>query len=127
MDAVLEDFRTAPIGDRERALFAFIEKMNRQSNQLQMADLDEARAAGWSDEALYDAITVCALFNFYNKWIDATGVADMPAFAYDMSGKRLATQGYAVDGGDERKGAPLGPEPNGRGELRAMEAAARTG
>ena len=46
------------------------------------------------DEALYDAITVCALFKFYNTWIDATGVRDMPAFAYEMSGKRLATVGY---------------------------------
>jgi hypothetical protein len=44
---------------------------------------------------LYDAITVCALFQFYNTWIDATGVSDMPAFAYDMSGKRLAEFGYA--------------------------------
>ena len=32
------------------------------------------RALGWTDEALYFAITVCALFNFYNRWIDATGV-----------------------------------------------------
>lgn len=40
------------------------------------------KAAGWTDEALYDAISVCALFNFYNKWIDATGVSDMPAAAY---------------------------------------------
>ena len=54
-----------------------------------------AREAGWSDEALYDAITVCSLFQFYNNWIDATGVADMPALGYEMSGHRLATQGYA--------------------------------
>jgi hypothetical protein len=53
------------------------------------------KAAGWSEEAIYDAITVCALFNFYNKWIDATGVSDMPAMAYEMSGQRLATRGYA--------------------------------
>ena len=52
------------------------------------------KAAGWSEEALYDAITVCALFNFYNKWIDATGVNDMTAAAYALSGKRLATFGY---------------------------------
>jgi hypothetical protein len=110
VEAVLEDFRTAPIGDREKALFAFIEKMNRESNRLQMADLDEARAAGWSDEALYDAITVCALFNFYNKWIDATGVADMPAFAYEMSGKRLATMGYASDAGSGRDLPASGPK-----------------
>jgi hypothetical protein len=41
---------------------------------------------------------VCALFQFYNAWIDATGVRDMPAFAYEMSGQRLATQGYAPAG-----------------------------
>jgi hypothetical protein len=59
-------------------------------------------AAGWSEEELYDAITVCALFKFYNTWIDATGVRDMPDFAYEMSGKRLAAVGYT-------------PEPNWQG------------
>ncbi len=95
MDAVLEDFRTAPIDDADKAMFAFLEKMNRESNQLQQADIDVVKAAGWTDEALYDAITVCALFNFYNKWIDATGVSDMPAAAYAGSGERLGTMGYA--------------------------------
>ena len=92
---MLADYRTAPIDDKHKALFAFLEKMNRESNRLRREDLDEARAAGWSDEALYDAITVCALFNFYNKWIDATGVSDMSAAAYAMSGERLGTVGYA--------------------------------
>ena len=95
VEAVLQDYRTAPIEAREKALFAFVEKMNRNSSVLRKEDLDEAKAAGWSDEALYDAITVCALFNFYNKWIDASGVSDMPAAAYDASGQRLATVGYA--------------------------------
>jgi alkylhydroperoxidase family enzyme len=95
---VLDDFRSAPIGDKEKALFAFIEKMNRESNRLAPDDVAAAKAAGWSEEALYDAISVCALFNFYNKWIDATGVSDMPAAAYAMSGERLATFGYAPPG-----------------------------
>ena len=94
MEAVLEDYRTAPLGDTERALFAFIEKMNRESNRLQQSDIDAAKAAGLSEEALYDAISVCALFNFYNKWIDATGVSDMPSAAYDASGVRMAEHGY---------------------------------
>jgi alkylhydroperoxidase family enzyme len=94
VDAVLNDYRTAPIGDREKALFAFIEKMNEQSNLVRREDIDRAKAAGWSEEALYDAISVCALFKFYNAWIDATGVHDLPASAYDMSGKRMAAQGY---------------------------------
>ncbi len=91
---MLEDFRTAPIGEREKALFAFLERMNRESNRLRREDVDAVTAAGWDDEALYDAITVCALFNFYNKWIDATGVSDMPAAAYAASGERLAAFGY---------------------------------
>jgi len=95
VDAVLEDYRTAPISDREKALFAFIEKVNRESSRLHKKDVAEVKAAGWSEEALYDAITVCALFNFYNKWIDATGVSDMTRAAYAISGERLATFGYA--------------------------------
>lgn len=94
VDAVLTDFRTAPLSDREKALFAFLERMNRASNRLRQDDLDALCAAGWTTEAVYDAITVCSLFNFYNKWIDATGVSDMPAAAYAASGERLATGGY---------------------------------
>ncbi len=52
------------------------------------------KAAGWSDEAIYDAVMVCALFNFYNIWVDATGVQDMPTTAYEITGKQLATEGY---------------------------------
>ena len=91
---MLQDYTTAPISEAEKALFKFVTKVNRTSNQITRADVDEARRAGWSDEALYDAISVCALFNFYNRWIDATGAQDMPALGYQMSGHRLATEGY---------------------------------
>ena len=94
VDAVLADYRAAPISDAERALFAFIEKVNRDSTQIGQGDVDAMTAAGWSEEAIYDAITVCALFNFYNTWIDATGVSDMPAAAYEASGERMAAHGY---------------------------------
>jgi alkylhydroperoxidase family enzyme len=100
--AVLQDYRTAPISDREKALFALIEKVNRDSSRLQKEDVEEAKTAGWSEEALYDAITVCALFNFYNKWIDATGVSDMSAAAYEISGNRLATYGYVPGDSPDR-------------------------
>lgn len=101
VDAVLQDYRTAPIGDREKALFAFVEKMNRDSSRLQREDLEEVKAAGWSEEALYDAITVCALFNFYDKWVDAAGVGDMTPAAYAASGERLAAFGYVPGSASE--------------------------
>jgi alkylhydroperoxidase family enzyme len=94
--AVLNDYRSAPISEPEKALFKFLEKVNRQSNSIRLEDVDEVRRAGWQDAAIYDAISVCALFNFYNRWCDATGVQDMPAAGYYASGHRLATEGYAA-------------------------------
>ena len=92
--AVLHDYRTSPLSDAEKALFAYVELVNRNPSQIQRADVDAVKQAGWSDEAIYDAATVCALFNFYNRWIDATGVHDMPASAYELSGERLKEFGY---------------------------------
>jgi alkylhydroperoxidase family enzyme len=94
VQSVLKDFRTSSLSDAEKALFAFLDKVNRCSNQITPEDVDEVKRAGWSEEAIYDAITVCSLFNFYNRWCDAAGVRDMPASAYEMSGKRMAEQGY---------------------------------
>lgn len=92
---MLDDYTTAPISEKERALFAFIAKVVEDSTSVTADDLARARDAGWTDEALYDAITVCALFQFYNTWIDATGVSDMLPFAYERQAKRLAELGYA--------------------------------
>ena len=78
-------------------MYTLVKKVVENSVDTSQADIDTARAAGWSDEALYDAFTVVALFQFYNAWIDSTGVDDMPPFAYEMSGKRLATQGYSQE------------------------------
>ncbi len=111
---MLNDYETAPFSEKERALFRFLAKMIEDSTTITHADADGVRASGWSDEALYDAITVCSLFQFYNNWIDATGVSDMPAFAYEMSGKRLATSGYATsapaDAAGSREQMPVASE-----------------
>lgn len=94
VQAVLDDYTRAPISDRDKALFAFLEKVNRAANEIEPGDVEAVRAAGWSEEAIYDAITVCALFNFYNVWVDATGVSHMSPEAYEMSARRLAEDGY---------------------------------
>jgi alkylhydroperoxidase family enzyme len=94
--SVLAGVHGAPISDKDRALYRFVRKMVHDSLSIGPDDVETAHAAGWTDEALYDAISVVALFQFYNAWIDASGVRDMPALAYEMSGKRLSTQGYVM-------------------------------
>jgi len=68
--------------------------VNGDSTSIRRDEVDALKQLGWSEEAIYDGVTVCALFNFYNRWIDATGVHDMPASAYEMSGQRLKDVGY---------------------------------
>ena len=91
---MLENVETSPLDEQHKVLFRFIDKVNHDSPNITAVDLDTARAAGWSDEALYFAITVCALFNFYNRWIDASGVHALSDEAHRAGGKRSAALGY---------------------------------
>ena len=86
---------SSALDDRHKALFRFIDRINKDSQRITASDLDALRASGWTDDAIYFAVTVCALFNFYNRWIDASGVHVMSEESHRQGGKRMATQSYA--------------------------------
>jgi len=94
VSGVLRDLETSRLSEKEKALFRFVDKVNRQSPSITAADMQPLYAAGWDDEAIYYAITVCALFNFYNRWIDASGVHALSDEAHRQGGKRSAVHGY---------------------------------
>ncbi len=83
----------APLPAAERALLAFVEKVNRDSPSIGPPDIAALHEQGWTDEAIYDALTVCALFNFYNRWIDASGVHPMSEEEHRAAAPRMAA-GY---------------------------------
>jgi uncharacterized peroxidase-related enzyme len=93
----LEDLEASALPPPEKALLRFTAKVNSEAHAVGPGDIEALHAHGWSDEAIYDAILVCALFNFYNRWIDANGVCGMPEAATRASGRRLAKGGYAPD------------------------------
>jgi alkylhydroperoxidase family enzyme len=95
VEGVLRDPQTSSLDARHKALFAFIDRVNDDSPRMTAEDTARLRAIGWSDEELYHAITVCALFNFYNRWIDASGVHALSDEAHEAGGKRSARTGYA--------------------------------
>jgi alkylhydroperoxidase family enzyme len=94
VNSVLQSIETSGLDDAHKVLFRLVDKVNRDSPGMTAGDLAEARAAGWSDEALYFAITVCALFNFYNRWVDASGVHALSDEAHLEGAKRSAAMGY---------------------------------
>ena len=93
----MKDLETSALDEKHKALFRFVDKVNHDSQTISAADMQPLYAAGWEDEAIYFAITVCALFNFYNRWIDASGVHALSDEAHRMGGKRSAVHGYSRD------------------------------
>jgi len=91
---VLRDLENSQLDEKDKALFRFVSKVNRQSPQITAADMKPLYDVGWTDDAIYYAITVCALFNFYNRWIDASGVHALSDEAHRQGGKRSAVHGY---------------------------------
>ena len=94
VQSVLRDLETSGLSEKEKVLLRFIDKVNSDSPQITARDMEPLHAAGWDDEAIYYAVTVCALFNFYNRWIDATGVHALSDEAHRQGGIRSANSGY---------------------------------
>jgi alkylhydroperoxidase family enzyme len=91
---VLRDLETSSLDEKHKALFRFVDKVNHDSPRITAADMTLLREVGWDDEAIYFAVTACALFNFYNRWIDAAGVHAMSEEAHKTFGARTAQHGY---------------------------------
>jgi len=92
----LRDLEHSALDEKHKALLRFVGKVTRDLPGVWRDDVATLQAHGWDDEAIYWTITVCALFNFYNRWISATGVPEMSADAHRLQGKNLA-RGYVRD------------------------------
>jgi hypothetical protein len=108
VDGVIRDLETSGLSDQEKALFRFVRKVNGDSVNIGPPEIALLHEAGYSDEAIYYALTVCALFNFYNRWIDASGVHAMSDEAHRMGGRRSAIHGYSRSS----QPPPQPPEPD---------------
>ena len=92
--------------EKHKSLFRFVDKVNKGSIEITRADIEAMNAAGWDDECLYYAITVCALFNFYNRWVDASGVHALRDEAHRQGGKIFAAAGYVRSRADSTAASP---------------------
>jgi alkylhydroperoxidase family enzyme len=94
VQAILDDFRAAPIDERLRATLAFLEKLTLSPGEVGPADIEPMRAAGASDRAIQEAIYVCSLFNIIDRIADAMNFEpDTPKMAARM-GWMLLKLGY---------------------------------
>jgi len=93
---VFDDWRTAPVDERVRAVLGFLEKMTLRPDELARADAEAVRAAGVSDEGLIDAIHVGALFNMIVRIADALAFHVPPYDAFVARAPAMLDEGYAL-------------------------------
>lgn len=89
------DLASAPLPEAEKGLLRYAEKLTLAPSTVTQLDVDALKALGWADEAIFDAVTVTAMFAFFNRWIDGNGVADTPPGFYDQRLKTMGDFKYA--------------------------------
>jgi alkylhydroperoxidase family enzyme len=92
--AVLDNWRTAPIDEKLRVTLGLLEKVTLTPQEIGPGDFAPLRAVGVSEQAIEDAIVVCALFNIIDRMADALDVAIPSAEGFTRTAERLLEQGY---------------------------------
>ena len=96
MRAILDDYRTAPIDEKLRAMLGLLEIFTLRPDEMRADDVRAVLAAGVSREAIRDAFYVAFLFNTYDRLADTLGW-ELPTDAfYEKSGRFLLKKGYSV-------------------------------
>jgi alkylhydroperoxidase family enzyme len=96
MTPVLDDYRTAPIDEKLRAMLGLLETFTLRPNELTAADVRAVLATGVSREAIRDAFYVAFLFNTYDRLADTLGWELPEDRYYPKAGKFLLKQGYRL-------------------------------
>lgn len=104
-DGLMADLETSAVDDKLKPLLAYVGKLTRTPAMMTQKDADYVYSAGWDEQALFDAISVCALFNFMNRIVEGSGIKANPleADAAEMAA-RMERMGGATD--DPHRGEP---------------------
>ncbi len=82
------------LDERMQSVLRFAAKLTRKPKDIDQSDIDALLNAGWSDQAVEDAINVISIFNYVNRLFDAFGIEGSESY-FKQVGKVLATEGYA--------------------------------
>jgi uncharacterized peroxidase-related enzyme len=92
---VIQDLDASDLEGKDKALLRFVRKVTLAPASITAADTQQLNVAGWDDASIFYAISACALFNFYNRWISASGVNPVSDEAFKNLASRMAKVGYA--------------------------------
>lgn len=94
MQAVNNDWRSAPIHEKLRATLGLLEKVTLTPALVTPADIQPLLTLGISPQAIEDALLVCAYFNIISRVADSFDVAIPSAAEFANTGTYLLDHGY---------------------------------
>ena len=97
VEEVLRDPETSRLDAAHKELFRYLTQLAQNPSAIGPAEILKLKAAGWSEEAIYDALTVASLFKFYNTWNSGAGVRNMTQADFAHSGDRIVSMGYCMN------------------------------
>lgn len=97
-DGLMADLETSRVEARFKPILAYVGKLTRTPSLMAEADAARVYAAGWEEQALFDAVSVCALFNLMNRIVEGSGIKSNPLEADQAEMEaRMARMGGATD------------------------------
>ena len=94
MKPVLDDYRTAPIDEKLRAMLGLLETFTLNHEQLSATRIREVMDAGVTQGQIRDAFYVAFLFNTYDRLADTLGWQLPQDRYYPKAGRALLKRGY---------------------------------
>ena len=92
---LVQDIETASVSAKLKPVLKYVRKLTRTPDKMVKADATAIYDAGWDEQALVDAVSVCAIANFFNRFVDGVGVDVSPEHARETGANLLPTVGYA--------------------------------
>jgi uncharacterized peroxidase-related enzyme len=74
VEALKQDYRTAPISDQDRAMLEYVVKLTKDATKCSPADHDNLRSVGFDDRGILQITLIASWFNYINRVADALGV-----------------------------------------------------
>ena len=69
-----DKLESAKISEKERALLDYVRVLTLEPAKVKDADVEKLRSQGWTDEQIFEASFITALFAFFNRMADAYGL-----------------------------------------------------
>lgn len=95
-DQLMEDIDSSTIDQKLKPILKYVKTLTLEPANCRDRQTRAIREAGWSDEAIFHAVSVCALFNFMNRLVEGMGVESSEAVRADQRRRNndIATHRY---------------------------------